>query len=240
MCNSQCVNWIERHLSITEVRGRRVIEIGSFDVNGSVRPSIECLHPAEYVGTDMRPGPGVDIVCPAENLVARFGPDSFDIVVTNCALEHIRHWKKAVSNMKQICTPGGFIVAIAPVRWPFHAYPNDFWRYDEYDMRTIFADMLILNIEAESTRNANVYIKVQKPLVFTECDLSDYRLYSIITGKRVLDIRTRDFLTLHFTQILLGRGLHYLDPRIARVLIYIIMGIKLKLIDPLRRLLARL
>ncbi len=236
MCNSHCVDWIKCHLTASEVCGKRVIEVGSFDVNGSVRPAIEMLLPLEYVGTDMRPGPGVDVVCSAENLVTHFGQHSFDIVVTICALEHIRHWKQALSNMKQICVPGGLILAIAPVRWPFHAYPNDFWRYSEQDMCAIFADMTMLEIEAHSTVHANVYVKVQKPLTFAECDLSNYRLFSIITGTRVLDIRARHYLTFHFARILLGYSLQYIDPRVARVLIYIIMGIKIKLIDPLRRL----
>ena len=39
--------------------GTRVLEVGSLDINGSVRPIFtDC----EYVGLDLGPGPGVDVI----------------------------------------------------------------------------------------------------------------------------------------------------------------------------------
>jgi len=49
-------------LTAADVAGKRVIEAGSMDVNGSVRPYVESLGPDLYFATDMREGPGVDWV----------------------------------------------------------------------------------------------------------------------------------------------------------------------------------
>ena len=45
MCNAWCIEFWRSRLSGAEVRGRRVIEVGSLDVNGSLRSVIEPLGP---------------------------------------------------------------------------------------------------------------------------------------------------------------------------------------------------
>ena len=113
MCDINCIRWGAKNLTKDEIRGKTVIEVGSYDVNGSLRYIVELLEPAKYIGVDIVKGPGVDIICPAENLVERFGKESFDVVISTCTLEHVRNWKKAISNMKNICRPKGiFLVRI--------------------------------------------------------------------------------------------------------------------------------
>jgi SAM-dependent methyltransferase len=142
MCNANCIRWVSRNLTEEEVRGKRVIDVGSSDENGSVRYVLEFLEPAEYVG--------VDIICSAENLVERFGKASFDIVMSTCALEHIRDWKTAISNLKNICKPGGIILVILPSDWVFHAHPHDYWRFKKEDMENISSDCDILVLDEKS------------------------------------------------------------------------------------------
>lgn len=69
MCDMNCIKWGAKNLSREEVLGKRVIEVGSYDVNGSLPYIAELLGPAAYIGVDVVKGPGVDIVCSAENLV---------------------------------------------------------------------------------------------------------------------------------------------------------------------------
>lgn len=72
------------------VKGGYVLEVGACDVSGSIRPIIsEAFGPAEYIGVDIVPGPGVDKVCAAEDLVAVFGEDRFDCVISTEMLEHL-------------------------------------------------------------------------------------------------------------------------------------------------------
>lgn len=66
-----------------DVAGLRVLEIGSYDVNGSPRPIFAAC--AEYVGIDERAGPDVDIVASARDYQ---GGEAFDVVVCAEVLEH--------------------------------------------------------------------------------------------------------------------------------------------------------
>ena len=50
-------------LTADNVRGKTVIEVGSMNVNGSLRGHVTALSPASYVGIDFMAGSGVDVVC---------------------------------------------------------------------------------------------------------------------------------------------------------------------------------
>ena len=85
---------------VLEVGVTMELEIGSYDVNGSVRPLVAVLKPREYIGVDLRPGPGVDVVCDACSgaLADRYG--RFDIVIATETLEHVQSWPRFVREMK--------------------------------------------------------------------------------------------------------------------------------------------
>ncbi len=239
MCTQSSLEWGKQNLIKKDVEGKRVIEVGSYDVNGNFRSIVAPLNPIEYVGTDMRSGPGVDIECPAESLVNRFGPESFDIVISTSTLEHIRNWKQVISNIKSICKLGGIVIITAPSNFPFHAFPNDFWRYTPADFENIFSDFNLLVLEEDPKPPSLVYLKAQKPKSFVENDLSDYRLYSIIAGKRIKEIHTRDFFTLRFMHLFTRYTYRlHVRPRVLKPYLYVTMGIKLRIVKPVIRLLG--
>ncbi len=221
MCNVNCIRWGAKNLTKEEVRGKMVIEVGSYDVNGSLRYVVELLEPLQYIGTDITEGVGVDIVCSAENLVQRFGKESFDVVISTCTLEHIKDWRAAISNIKTICKPNGIILIIVPSYWSFHAYPYDFWRYKKDDIKNIFSDCEILALEEDSQTPTLVYAKVKKPDKFFEKDLSGIELYSIITNKRVREIREEDFLSFYFKRLVVKN-------KIKDIILKIISGLRSK------------
>jgi hypothetical protein len=83
----------------------RVLEVGSYDVNGSVRQFFP--HPTEYVGVDWRPGPGVDHVSLAHHLKLNPG---FDTVISASMLEHDPHWKLSLPRMVKHMAPDGIML----------------------------------------------------------------------------------------------------------------------------------
>lgn len=86
----------------------RVVELGSRDVNGSPRS----LFPyARYLGVDIEPGPGVDVVADASEWV----PDcEYDLVLCLEVFEHTPHWPGIIRTAHNALRDGGtFIVTAA-------------------------------------------------------------------------------------------------------------------------------
>jgi hypothetical protein len=79
--------------------------VGSCNVNGSLRENVK--NPAEYVGVDWRPGPGVDVVCFAHDMDFDRG---FDAVISSSMLEHDRHWERSISKMVEYVSYNGVLI----------------------------------------------------------------------------------------------------------------------------------
>lgn len=113
--------------------GYTVVEIGSYNVNGSVRPLFDAV--ASYVGIDRREGPGVDVVADG----ATFGAsDTYDVVVTTSALEHDGHPGAVVANALRILKPGGHLV-ITTVGAPWQPHNDDGGAFDP--VRDTYSDI---------------------------------------------------------------------------------------------------
>lgn len=112
--------WNFLHAVLTEdiTRGVRVLEIGSYNVNGTAR--MFCDHAAEYVGIDRRNGPGVDHVDAKD---AYDGKAGFDIVISTETLEHASDPAAVIATAKRAIKPGGLLVitAAGPGRKPHSA-----------------------------------------------------------------------------------------------------------------------
>lgn len=201
MCDVSCIIYAIKNLKKEEVVGKRVIEVGSYDVNGSIRPYVESLTPSEYIGVDIQKGPGVDIVGDAHSLVNIFGKESFDIVISNEMLEHVKDWRKVVSNLKNICKKNGMIIITTrSFGFRYHAWPYDFWRYELDDMKKIFSDCEILSLEKD-TFKPGVFLKVKMPDKFMENDLSDLNLYCMLTGRRTKNIEEKYLYGPHYRYV---------------------------------------
>jgi SAM-dependent methyltransferase len=123
-------DFVTRVLGPDQVRDKRVLEVGALDVNGSVRPYVTSLKPAEYIGTDRRKGRRVDRVVNAENLTKVFGYRRFDVVLCLEALEHMHHWRTCFYNMLQVLTTDGLLVLTSrSPGFPYHDHPDDHWRW---------------------------------------------------------------------------------------------------------------
>jgi 2-polyprenyl-3-methyl-5-hydroxy-6-metoxy-1,4-benzoquinol methylase len=191
MCNAYCILFGAINLNPEEIKGKRIIDIGSYDTNGSLRPLVESYYPAEYIGVDIAEGPGVDMICKAEDILDRFGKESFDVVISTELLEHILDWRDATHNIKNICKAAGIIlITTRSYGCPYHGHPYDFWRYELEDMKHIFSDCLIEKLEEDPAKG--VFIKAKKTHDFVEKDLADYKLYSILLNKKVKEIAMKD------------------------------------------------
>jgi len=82
-----------------------ILEVGSLDINGSLR---EFATGCRYVGIDVGPGPGVDVVCAGQDFDP--GDERFDVVWSAECMEHNPYWAATIENMVRLLRPGGLFV----------------------------------------------------------------------------------------------------------------------------------
>lgn len=98
------VSLVKKHLPFF-FEGTKVLEVGSLDINGSVRSAFQA---EAYIGVDVAPGNGVDVVC--EGQLLDCATAAFDVVISCECLEHNPFWVETVSNMVRMTRPGGLVV----------------------------------------------------------------------------------------------------------------------------------
>lgn len=84
---------------------KKVVEIGSWDTNGSVR---QYFNNCEYIGVDVSEGPGVDLVTKGEDISLPSG--SFDVTISCECFEHNPEWQATIKNMIRLLKPGGLCI----------------------------------------------------------------------------------------------------------------------------------
>ncbi len=192
MCHASVIFFGVKNLKKEEIENKRVIDVGSHNYNGNMSIFAEKMNPKEYIGVDMIAGPGVDIVCLAEDLVEKFGENSFDTVISNELMEHARNWRDVISNMKRVCKPGGTLLLTTRSKgFKIHAYPHDYWRYEVEDMKKIFSDFEI-ELLIPDPQAPGVLIKAKKPQNFKENNLQDIALFSVVTDKRSFSLSDQE------------------------------------------------
>lgn len=94
----------------------KVLDIGSFNVNGNEKPWFENC---DFIGLDIGPGNGVDVVCPANEYDAP--NESFDTIISCECWEHNPFYKESIINSVRMLKSGGyFIFTCATTGRPVH------------------------------------------------------------------------------------------------------------------------
>lgn len=118
-----------------------VLEVGSLDVNGSLRPLFEGF----YVGVDRRDGFGVNKVMAAAQL--DFAPASFDVVVCTEMLEHDETFWLSLREMDRVLAKGGHLILTTRSNgWPDHDHPADYYRFSLDAIRWLVEEWLGLEV----------------------------------------------------------------------------------------------
>ncbi|HEY9216159.1 MAG TPA: methyltransferase domain-containing protein [Ancylobacter sp.] len=106
--------------------GAKILDIGSRDVNGSLRS----LAPknASYVGLDIQAGHGVDVTYNIGESFP-FGPEEFDACVSTSCFEHDAFFWETFLDIFRILKPGGLFYLNAPSNGDYHSFPFDNWRF---------------------------------------------------------------------------------------------------------------
>lgn len=105
-----------------------IFEFGSFQVEGQeAAADLRPFFPGyDYVGCDLRFGPGVDRVEDLANL--SLADNSVPTIICVETLEHVFEARKAVAEMVRVLKPGGMMLVAAPLDFHIHDHPSDYWR----------------------------------------------------------------------------------------------------------------
>lgn len=124
----------------------KVLEIGSLDINGSVREYFDDAK--EYIGIDSTAGLGVDKLLNAHNISKKWKPETFNTILCLEMLEHDDKPWVTIENIKRVLKKGGFLIISTPTfGFPLHRYPKDYFRFGEDAYQEIFfKDIKILRL----------------------------------------------------------------------------------------------
>lgn len=112
--------------------GARVV--GSMPQDWRSRYEPEC----RYLGNDIHPGPGIDIVGDVHSLTASVAPGSLDGIFSVAVLEHLAAPWLAAAEINRALKLGGETVHVTHQSWPVHETPNDFFRMSDQALRSLF------------------------------------------------------------------------------------------------------
>jgi SAM-dependent methyltransferase len=135
---------LRRHAS----PGARWLEVGSLNVNGSLRTYAERFtRPRWYYGIDRIPGPGVDALADAADLKDQVA----DVVITTEMLEHAPDWRAALAGCKRAVAIGGLLLLTTRgPGFPRHEYPGDHWRFTVELLALACRDLALLTVQPDT------------------------------------------------------------------------------------------
>lgn len=109
------------------IQGKSVLEVGSYDVNGTVRPIFESRG-CTYLGVDIASGKGVDMIMDAHDL--DFTDGQFDVVISCETLEHDSEFWFSLREMGRVLKKDGILILTARGNgFQYHPFPKDYWRF---------------------------------------------------------------------------------------------------------------
>ena len=134
------LNGVARALTETFDLPGPVLEIGSYQVAGQEDlADLRELFPGKpYVGLDMRPGPGVDLVADAQALP--HADASLGTVIAMNTLEHVPRFWRALDEIRRVLRPGGALLLSCPFYFHIHSFPSDYWRFTPEALELLLED----------------------------------------------------------------------------------------------------
>ncbi len=88
-----------------------------------------------FVGCDMTPGPGVDLVMDLHKI--DLPPQAAGTVLLLDTLEHVEHFWTAMAEIFRLIRPGGVLVISSVMNYPIHKAPSDYWRFSPDAFETL-------------------------------------------------------------------------------------------------------
>lgn len=113
-----------------------IVEFGSLQVEPDQANDLRLVFPDKtFIGTDLRPGVGVDRIEDLRSL--SFADGEIGTALCLDTLEHCSDPLAACRELHRVLRPGG-VCAVTSVMWfAIHGYPHDYWRFTPEGMRVM-------------------------------------------------------------------------------------------------------
>lgn len=116
----------------------KILDIGSFDKTGDYNyGKILNEKKWDYKGLDLREGNNVDIIVKNPYDWEEIENESYDLIVSGQAFEHIEFFWLTLEQIKRILKPDGLFFLIVPSTGPIHKNPYDCYRFNEDSMNAM-------------------------------------------------------------------------------------------------------
>lgn len=117
---------------LPHIRGQ-VLDLGA----GSARyKEIISSRALKYRSCDAVKNKNIDDICDVLNL--QYPEESFDTVISTQVMEHVKNPYRIATEIYKVLKPGGHVIITAPFLIPFHADPDDYFRFTPSGLSEIF------------------------------------------------------------------------------------------------------
>ncbi len=151
----------------------------------------------DLINLDIFPYAGVDIVADATAIPIE--SNTIDAVLCEFLLEHVPHPTKVVEEILRILKPGGKAYIAIPFVYPFHASPNDFYRWSIEGLRQLLKNGTIEDINTRSGPTSALTAQLETWAAIT-LSFGSEKLYSFLSVVMLLI-----FFPLKFLDVIIGR-----------------------------------
>lgn len=116
----------------------KILDIGSFDKDGNYNYGL-ILNEKKwtYHGLDLREGNNIDIIVENPYNWKEVEDESYDLIITGQAFEHIEYFWLTLEEVKRVLKPGGLFFIIVPSTGPVHKNPYDCYRFNDDAMKAM-------------------------------------------------------------------------------------------------------
>lgn len=102
----------------------------------------------DIVNVDIFPYEGVDVV--ADAMALPIADNSVDGVICEYLLEHLPNPRAVITEIQRVLRPGGQAYIAVPFVYPFHASPNDFYRWSGEGLKKLCAGSTVVELGSRS------------------------------------------------------------------------------------------
>jgi hypothetical protein len=99
----------------------------------------------EYLGADLEPGPGVDVVLdftrPFAEIDTQLAGRRFGTIFCLSVMEHCMQPFTMAENLTRLLQSGGKLCISVPFAFQFHGYPSDYWRFTHEGIKALFPQL---------------------------------------------------------------------------------------------------